>query len=139
MVLVQGQAARKSIVLINHSDAPVLFTGDIHMINTILRNLLTNAIKFTPHDGKVEVSLTRDDEAALIHVRDSGVGISPEIMEKLFRLDNKYTHKGTDQERGSGLGLILCKEFAEKHNGTITVESTVGKGSCFTVRLAVLQ
>jgi signal transduction histidine kinase len=139
MVLVQGQAARKNIVLVNHSDAPVPVTGDSHMINTILRNLLTNAIKFTPHEGRVEVSVSCDEDAVLIHVRDSGVGISPEIMEKLFRLDNKYTHKGTDQERGSGLGLILCKEFAEKHNGAITVESTVGSGSCFTVRLAAVS
>jgi signal transduction histidine kinase len=135
IILVQGQAARKNIILLNHTDNPVVITGDIQMINTILRNLLTNAIKFTPHDGNVEVYVLQENGWIIIRVCDNGVGITPEIMDKIFRLDSKYTHKGTDQERGSGLGLILCKEFAEKHGGTISVESEPGKGSCFYVKL----
>lgn len=135
IMLVQAQAAKKSIILVNHTDLPMMIKGDIQMINTILRNLLTNAIKFTRHEGKVEVSATQEDGGVIIRVSDNGVGITPEIMSKMFRLESKYTHKGTDLERGSGLGLILCKEFAEKHGGTITVESEEGKGSCFSVVL----
>jgi signal transduction histidine kinase len=133
--LVRGQAARKSILLISELDIPMPVSGDIQMINTILRNLLTNAIKFTPHEGRIAVSVEKNDGLILIRVSDNGIGITPEVMEKIFRIESKYTRKGTDQERGTGLGLILCKEFAERHGGSISVESEPGKGSCFTVIL----
>lgn len=133
--LVQGQAARKEIIVVNHVDEPVPFTGDSQMINTILRNLLTNAIKFTPREGKVEVRAKNYDQAVTIEVCDNGIGMAPDIIERIFRIENKFTRKGTEQERGSGLGLILCMEFAERHGGTIRVRSEPGKGSCFEVIL----
>ena len=133
--LVRGQATRKNILLISEVDVPVVVRADAHMVNTILRNLLTNAIKFTPREGRVSVAIEKPDGCILIRVCDNGVGITPEVREKIFKIESKYTHKGTDQERGTGLGLILCKEFAEKHGGSITVESEPGKGSCFTVML----
>jgi signal transduction histidine kinase/ligand-binding sensor domain-containing protein len=137
--LVRGQATRKNILLISEVDVPVMVHADSHMINTILRNLLTNAIKFTPREGRVSVAIEKPDGFILIRVCDNGVGITPEIREKIFKIESKYTHKGTDQERGTGLGLILCKEFAEKHGGSITVESEPGMGSCFTIKLPGLQ
>jgi signal transduction histidine kinase len=138
IVLVQGQATRKNIAVISENDTPLKIEGDIQMINTILRNLLTNAIKFTPRDGRVTVSAEISAGFVRVCVKDTGIGITPEIRKKIFRLDSKYTHKGTDMERGTGLGLILCKEFAEKHGGSVTVDSEPGKGSCFTVVLPAL-
>lgn len=135
LILVQGQAARKNIVLVNHCDTPVLIWADVQMINTILRNLLTNAIKFTPHEGKVEARILKEDHQVVVEICDTGIGITPEIMSKIFRLDSKYTHKGTDMERGTGLGLILCKEFANRHDGDIKVVSEPGRGSCFSVSI----
>jgi signal transduction histidine kinase len=105
------------------------------MIDTVMRNLLTNAIKFTEHDGRVTVTVGRNDGWVEIMVRDTGIGIAPENIERIFQPDNKYSRKGTEKERGSGLGLMLCREFVEKHNGTIRVESEPGKGSCFIVTL----
>ncbi|MCX6278155.1 MAG: ATP-binding protein [Bacteroidetes bacterium] len=133
--LVRGQATRKNILLISEVENPVPVYGDSQMINTIMRNLLTNAIKFTPKEGRVSVTVEQHEGFIVISVCDNGIGVTPEIREKIFRLESKYTHKGTDMERGTGLGLILCKEFAEKHGGTILVESEPGKGSCFMVRL----
>lgn len=135
--LVAGQAARKNIILISEVTDFFQINGDIQMINTILRNLLTNAIKFTPRDGEVRVVSEISDAFCLIRVIDNGTGMTSDVLEKIFRLESKYTRKGTEMERGTGLGLILCKEFIEKHGGTITVESSVGKGSCFTVNLPV--
>ena len=135
IMLVQGQATRKNIDVVSVQNEPLNITGDIRMINTILRNLLTNAIKFTNRDGKVSVMTERSGGTVRISVCDNGVGMTPEIMNRIFRIDSKYTHKGTEQERGTGLGLILCKEFAEKHGGNISVSSEPGRGSCFTVDL----
>lgn len=133
--LVQGQAARKDIIVVNHVDEPIPFMGDSQMINTILRNLLSNAIKFTPREGRVEVRARMSDHAVTLEVCDNGIGMTPDITDRIFRIENKFTRKGTEQERGSGLGLILCMEFAERHGGNIMVRSEPGKGSCFEVIL----
>ena len=105
------------------------------MIKTILRNLLTNAIKFTEKNGQVSIILTSDDTHCIIAVKDTGVGISSENIPKLFAVDSKFVNYGTEAEHGTGLGLLLCKEFIEKHSGTIEVSSTTGEGSTFTVSL----
>lgn len=105
---------------------------DKFIINTILRNLITNAIKFTPQFGNVSINAIKEKNDFIISVRDTGVGISPKRMQKLFKISEKCSSLGTEQEKGSGLGLILCKEFVEIHGGKIWVESEEGKGSCFS-------
>ena len=103
------------------------------MINTIIRNLFTNAIKFTNKSGKIIISSVELSDSFEISVTDNGVGMSEDYLSKLFRIDIAPSTLGTANERGTGLGLILCKEFSEKHGGSIKVESEVGKGSKFTV------
>jgi signal transduction histidine kinase len=133
--LVKSQAEKKNIDLHYGDKTPVTVTGDTRMIDTVLRNLLTNAIKFTGQHGQVTVSVQEHDGCVEVHIRDSGIGIAPENIAKIFMLDSKYVRRGTDKERGSGLGLILCHEFIEKHQGTIRVESEPGKGSSFIFTL----
>jgi len=109
--------------------------GDHHMILTVLRNLVLNAVKFTPYGGEVIVSAEHGREACYVSVKDTGVGIAKSDMEKIFRIDSKHSTRGTADEKGTGLGLILCREFIEKHKGTIWVESEEGKGSTFRFSL----
>jgi signal transduction histidine kinase/ligand-binding sensor domain-containing protein len=133
--LVTSQAAGKNIEISYANPLPILVTGDMRMIDTVLRNLLTNAIKFTHPHGRVFVSVQEMDTCIEVMVQDTGIGIAHENISRIFMLDNKYTRKGTEKERGSGLGLILCREFVEKHNGTILVESEPGNGSRFIFTL----
>jgi signal transduction histidine kinase len=105
--------------------------ADKNMLKTILRNLISNAIKYTNKNGKVEVKALVDDRNIEISVSDNGIGMSGATMAKLFRLDANLSTRGTENEKGTGLGLFLCKEFVEKHGGKITVESESGKGSTF--------
>ncbi|MBK6605068.1 MAG: PAS domain S-box protein [Leptospiraceae bacterium] len=109
--------------------------ADESIVNTILRNLLTNAIKFSYPNGKVIVSSNAKGEFLEISISDFGVGIAPNNIEKLFRIDSKFINPGTKNEKGTGLGLILCKEFTELHGGEIRVKSEIGKGSTFTFTL----
>lgn len=113
--------------------------GDHNMVNTVIRNLMTNAVKFTAEGGLVTLESNERDGQVEIAVVDTGIGISPENQAKLFRLDTFYRTTGTDRERGTGLGLILCKEFVEKLGGRIWVESEEGKGSRFAFTLPVLD
>ncbi len=103
------------------------------MMSTVLRNLLTNALKFTPRNGEVHVEITKNDGFCIFSVKDNGIGIPPERLKYLFSIDTAHKTRGTDQEPGTGLGLILCKEFIEKHGGYLEVESEAGKGSEFRV------
>ena len=101
------------------------------MIKTILRNLISNAIKFTHKNGKVEVTARIDNKHVEISVSDNGIGMTKETMSKLFRLDGNLSTPGTENEKGTGLGLFLCKEFVDKHGGKIWAESRSGNGSVF--------
>lgn len=105
--------------------------ADPLMIETILRNLINNAIKFTPENGEIAIAAKQTENEIEICVTDTGTGISETDRVNLFRIDSKVKRKGTNNEDGSGLGLILCKEFVEKNNGTIWVESSPGIGSSF--------
>jgi signal transduction histidine kinase len=96
---------------------------------------LTNAIKFTHQNGKIIVSTLKKEDFLEISVTDTGVGIDPKNIDKIFRIDSKFSNLGTDQEKGTGLGLILCKEFVEKQGGRIWIISELGKGSTFTFTL----
>ena len=105
------------------------------MLKTILQNLVSNAIKFTRPEGTIEITATPNHSSVEISVNDNGIGISDENKNKLFRLDSNVSTYGTADEKGSGLGLVLCKEFIEKHGGNIRVVSDVGKGSEFKIKL----
>ena len=124
-------ADQKAIALINDIHKHIILSADENMIRTIIRNLISNAIKFTPKNGKVTVEAKSDNGQLLISVSDTGIGMKKEIIEKLFKIETSFTSRGTENEKGSGLGLLLCKEFVEKHEGTILVESEPGKGSMF--------
>lgn len=116
--------------------------ADRNMTNAIIRNLISNAIKFTRRGGEVSISAHSppvsvwDEETEMadfveVAVSDTGIGISEENIPKLLKIDNKYMEMGTEDEKGTGLGLILCKEFVEKNNGKIWIESELGKGTTF--------
>ena len=124
-------AAKKNISL-NFSDSEVVYAlADELMLKTILRNLLVNAIKFTQPMGSIRIEITRKENQALISVFDTGVGMSPEEISMLFDIAKLKSRTGTANEKGTGLGLLLCKDMVEKHGGNIWVESTLGKGSTF--------
>lgn len=129
--LLGGALTRKNITIKVAPNKEYMVYADRNMFSTVFRNLVANAIKFTPEKGTISIHLTKSDDFCEITVKDNGVGISPENMEKLFRLDSNHSSLGTNGERGTGLGLILCKEFVEKHQGKIWAESKVGRGSTF--------
>lgn len=126
-----GAAQQKQIAVHKQMPANLVVRADNAMVNTILRNLISNAIKFTNPGGSIVISAERKAEELLISVADNGVGINQVSIDKLFRIEETYSTLGTQKEKGSGLGLLLCKEFVEKHGGRIWVESEVGKGSTF--------
>jgi two-component system sensor histidine kinase/response regulator len=133
--IVNGNALKKNITIEkSFADNDTVYADNM-LVNTILRNLLTNAIKFTHPNGKIIVSALNKDNFLEISVADTGVGIDPKHIHKIFRIDSKFSLLGTNKEKGTGLGLILCKEFVEKQGGTIWVESELGKGSKFTFTL----
>jgi signal transduction histidine kinase len=109
--------------------------ADQNMLNTIIRNLLANAIKFTYPDGQITIHLISHTDYHEIAVSDTGMGMSHETLSKLFKASTKSTVPGTQNERGTGLGLLICKEFVELHGGTIRAESKPNKGSTFYVTL----
>ncbi len=124
-------ACSKNISITTLVNDEFLIHADINMLKTILRNLLMNAIKFTHPKGAIEIAAHINDHEVLISVKDSGIGIRQEDIGKLFRIDTQYICVDTENEKGTGLGLILCKEFIDKHHGKIWVESEFGKGSEF--------
>ncbi|MCD6565942.1 MAG: PAS domain-containing protein, partial [Bacteroidales bacterium] len=133
--LVADSAGKKSISLINSVKPGISVNADKNMLKTILRNLVSNAIKFTHTGGKVEVSAESKEKEIQVSVSDTGVGIKQENIKELFRIDSEFSTQGTNNEKGTGLGLILCKEFVEKHGGKIGVESKEEKGSTFNFSL----
>ena len=127
--------AKKNITIENTVEKNTSFLVDKHVISTVLRNLINNAVKFTDKGGEIKISSEIEDDNIVISVQDNGRGISKENIEKLFRIDQEHSTKGTENESGSGLGLILCKELIRQSGGSIFVESTLGKGSTFKFSL----
>ena len=109
------------------------------MIKTVLRNLVSNALKFTKPEGRVKIETKSIGNNVLFEVSDTGLGIESKHLSKLFRIDSNLSEIGTAGEKGTGLGLILCKEFVEKHGGKIWVESELGKGSNFKFTLPLAK
>lgn len=130
--LVKKSAELKNIQLMTELDGEVFLNADENMVTTILRNLITNAVKFTPKHGAITVAANDyDNNTIQISIADTGIGIEPERIDSIFRIAETSSTEGTDGEKGSGLGLILSKEFVEKHGGKIWVESKLGEGTTF--------
>ncbi len=128
-------AKGKNITLQCQIPAEIMVSADIQMVKTVLRNLITNAIKFTPPEGKINVIAEKQKNETLITVSDTGIGIDYATQDKLFKDFNAISTDGTKGEKGTGLGLLICKMYVEKHDGKIWVESTPGKGSNFKFTL----
>ena len=135
IALLSASAARKQIAINHNVFQEVNVIADEDMLNSIIRNLLTNALKFTNKGGMIEINAVKKNEIAEISISDSGMGMDESIRASLFKLDSTHSSYGTENEAGTGLGLILCKEFVEKNGGTIIVESELGIGSKFTFTL----
>lgn len=131
-VLLNESITYKEIKITTQCDKAFKLIADKNMIETVIRNLLTNAVKYTPKGGKIDIRVTKFDNYYQVSIQDNGIGINPEIKEILFDITENKSTPGTENESGSGLGLILCKEFVDKHNGEIWVESVEGKGSTFS-------
>ncbi len=129
-------ADNKQISLINNTEKNVFIEADNNMLNTILRNLISNGIKFTKPGGFVKIyTEMNSSDFVTIKVEDNGIGMTEDAIEKVFRIDSKYSTPGTNSESGSGLGLVLCRELVEKHNGKISVESQKSVGTIFSFTL----
>lgn len=137
--ILAAEAGRKKIRFRDEIPGDVEVYGDHNMVSTILRNLLSNALKFTPPEGRIAVVCQRVGGDVEIAVRDSGIGIPDDLRERLFRIDQRVSRTGTAGEPGTGLGLILCKELVERNHGRIYVESQVGQGTAFTFTLPLVS
>jgi two-component system sensor histidine kinase/response regulator len=133
--LLHLQAEAKHIYIRSKLERPVFVYADKDMINLVLRNLLSNAIKFTPEEGTISIDAREMRSHIEVFVKDTGMGISEEVIQKLMVEDVYYTTKGTEGEAGTGLGLMLCKEFLSKNGGRMNVQSEPGKGSTFSFTL----
>lgn len=135
LTLLKDSSRQKNIGLAVDLPSALVVTADKNMISVVLRNLISNAVKFTYPGGQIVVSAIRTKTELVIKVKDSGVGIREGDLDKIFRIDENFSTPGTSNEKGTGLGLVLCREFVEKHQGRIWVTSEPGNGSefCFTI------
>jgi two-component system sensor histidine kinase/response regulator len=136
--LLRLQAEAKHIKITVCGDNPAIANADKDMVNLIARNLLSNAIKYTPENGSIKIAAQKKPLGVELYVQDSGTGIEPEALEKI-RSNIFYSTKGTSGESGTGLGLMLCREFAIRNGGELLIESQPGKGSVFTVKLPAAE
>lgn len=128
-------AKQKLITIKKELPGDLIIFADKHMLSTVFRNLFSNAVKFTKSGGEVVISAVLKENNVVFSLTDNGVGIAEKNINKLFRIDQSYSTQGTNNEIGTGLGLILCKEFIEKCNGKIWVESVLGVGTTFSFSL----
>ncbi len=133
--LLDASARRKTIQISKEVPSTLTVLADKQMISTVFRNLISNAIKFTKPGGHIVIAAVQRENDVLITVSDNGIGIKPEVIEKLFSIEAGTSTRGTLNEEGTGLGLVLCKEFISKHGGDIRVESELSKGSRFLITL----
>jgi signal transduction histidine kinase len=133
IIVISNQSVmKKNISISTNVDTGIFVYADADMLRTVVQNLLINAIKFTQTEGRIIISSTGKDGFVEVSVRDTGIGIEPEKSSELFNFNTLFSTDGTDGEKGTGLGLPLCKEFVERNGGKIWVESELGKGSEFT-------
>jgi len=137
--VLKKQAGNKCINVKNLIPESTMCFADPNMVSTIFRNLISNSIKFSNHGGKIDVNAVAVDGHYEFSVEDNGIGMDKDTRDKLFRITEKVKRPGTDNEEGTGLGLILCKEFAEKNGGSIRVESEQNSGSKFFFTLPLCK
>ena len=135
--LLGDKAASKNISIKVNAEQGLIISADKEMFKTVIRNLVSNSIKFTNRDGKVIIIGKKEIDAYIFSVKDNGVGMDAENKNKLFKLDNSFTTRGTESEKGTGLGLIICRDMINKHSGKIWVDSEVGKGTTFHFSIPV--
>ncbi len=131
-------AIKKRITIINEVENGLFVTADSNMFHSMIQNLISNAVKFTPAEGTIRVSAKRENDVMQIKVSDTGLGMSPAEQELIFRIDKNHSTLGTAGEKGTGLGVLLVKEMMEKHDGKISVNSIKGKGTEFTLAFPVI-
>ncbi|MHC1703304.1 MAG: ATP-binding protein [Tenuifilaceae bacterium] len=129
--LLKGNAIQKGIKISSPKLEEYIAYVDNNMITTVVRNLLSNAIKFTPINGEIVIKVIEEGDFIKVTIKDNGVGISKQDLKNLFRIDSNPSTIGTSQEKGTGLGLIICKDFVERNGGVIGVESEPNHGSSF--------
>lgn len=139
IALFAAKAEQKQIKITNSMQESIIVWADFNMLDTIIRNLISNALKFTHANGLVEISVRQNQEYAEVSVSDTGIGLEPQHIPKLFQPEAKYKRLGTAHEKGTGLGLILCKEFVERNGGKIWVQSDVDRGSAFSFSIPKQQ
>jgi signal transduction histidine kinase len=139
LALFQSMAKDKKINIQNFTKADHIVLADRNMITLVLRNLISNALKFTQEGGEVKVSSERLGNVVEISVQDTGIGMHADKIVNLINADQLITTRGTLNEKGSGIGLLLCKEFVEKHNSSMVIESQPGQGSTFRFTLPYLN
>lgn len=133
--LISSQAEEKNIQIVNRIEDSSFVYADKNMVGLVVLNLLSNAVKFTHNNGEVNIWNEEKETEIEFHIKDNGIGINEEKLTQLFKESNFYTTDGTNNEKGTGLGLMLCKDFISKNNGKLWAESEVGKGSTFTFTL----
>lgn len=138
-ILLENMHKQKGIILTSNFGPENVVYADPFMLNSVINNLLTNAIKFTPQKGKIHFSTQPNNSTLQVCISDTGVGIPEEEIPKLFHIDHNYSTNGTNQEKGTGLGLLLCKEFINRNHGKIWVESKVNVGSKFYFTLELYK
>jgi signal transduction histidine kinase len=133
--LIKSVAGAKDIRVDLEIEERLMVSADRNMFRTIVLNLLSNAVKFTPEAGKVALVAVRDNHLAVFRVSDTGTGMTPGELDQLFRIDTSCSREGTAGEKGSGLGLLVCKEMLDLNGGSIEVQSQEGVGSTFVFTL----
>lgn len=133
--LLQINLDKKTISFHKKIMAGLSIIADKSMLEMTIRNLISNAIKFTPQNGSITLNAFQNKNKIRIEIQDTGIGISSENIKKLFKIESNYSLEGTNKEKGTGLGLVLCKEFIERNHGRIEVKSEIGKGSIFSIIL----
>ncbi len=131
-------ARQKSILVENQVRGEFILEADRYMLEAVFRNLINNAIKYTHKGGKIEINAKIESGYFYASITDNGIGISKENLRKIFSLDSEVRSPGTENEKGTGLGLVICKEFVKKHNGTICAESELGEGAVFHLKLPLV-
>ncbi len=135
LATVKMNADLKQITLIKNIAEDTKIYADSNTLKTVVRNLITNAIKFSPNNSIIKIDVENNSHVAILSISDQGIGIGSADIDKLFKIDSNPLTIGTSEEKGTGLGLILCKEFIELNGGKIKVESELNKGSVFTITI----
>jgi signal transduction histidine kinase len=139
--LLEADYWKKQLKIVSNIPSSLFVKGDINMMNLIVRNILSNAIKYTTNEGTIEINYKIKGSFVEIQIKDNGMGMSPYTKKQLFNPKHSASKSGTSNEKGTGLGLLLCKEFVEKHGGLIWAKSKLESGSSFyfTLPLDITQ